>query len=311
LLVMAGSWYAVHNKLLPLRKPAPLAVGAAALPTIASEATVSPAASAPSRSETRTRPISSTRSEVHCTGPGTAAAKTEVARLQHAIATGRVETESRTGVAVTDQVSGVSCGANDRSHFRSASIIKATTVATLLWQAASDGRNLTSTEQGWAERAITVSDNDAESALWRHVGGAAGVSEFLAAAGMTNTFPGASGAWGLTQVTAEDQARLLAALTRPGLLSASARSYELGLMRQVAPDQAWGISTAAEEGTDTVALKNGWLPYPTLWVVNSIGYITGPGHRYTLVVLTDGSNSMQAGIDGVQSIADKIGDVIG
>ncbi len=310
LVVVAGSSQMLRSRFQP-RHPIPMAGGLIAKlgPTTVLPSSPTPTTVA-SPSRTLAATVSSTLSRVHCTGPGTAAALSEAAALQNAIAAGRAGTATRTGVAVADQVSGVSCGANDRSRFRSASIIKVTTVATMLWQADREGREPTTTERSWAKRAITVSDNDAQSALWQHVGSSTGVSEFLEAAAMTRTIPGTGGAWGLTQVTAEDQARLLGVLTRPGLLSEQSRSYELGLMRQVESDQAWGVSAAAEDTGESVALKNGWLVYPSLWVVNSIGYITGSGHRFTLVVLSEGSSTMAAGISAAESIADSIGDVI-
>ena len=41
-------------------------------------------------------------------------------------------------------------------------------------------------------------------------------------------------------------------------------------MSQVIPAQRWGVPAGARPGV-TVHVKNGWLPDPRLWVVNSIG----------------------------------------
>ena len=53
----------------------------------------------------------------------------------------------------------------------------------------------------------------------------------------------------------------------------------------------------------TVHRKNGWLPDPQLWVVNSIGAFTSDDGVYEIVVLTQGNPTMDDGIATVQGIA--------
>jgi hypothetical protein len=152
---------------------------------------------------------------------------------------------------------------------------------------------------------ITESDNDAATDLWNDVGPAA-MRQFLSRAKMTQTVPGAGGYWGLTQVTARDQMKLLRLLTAPNaVLSPAARSYELALMARVDPAQRWGISAGAPAGM-TVALKNGWLPTGAAgWQINSIGCVSGPPARrqYCLVVLTGGNPTMAYGVQTVGAVA--------
>ena len=257
--------------------------------------------------------VSSLRTSVQgvsCTGPATPAAVLAARRLQQGIAAAVRSSPARIAAAVQDWTTGVRCSYRGTAQFDSASIIKATTLAALLWQAQRAGRGLTAAEQEWAEEAITESDNDAQTALWNDVGGARGVQRFLAAAGMTTTTAAGAGLWGLTQVSAQDQVTLLRALARGGVLTAASRRYQLGLMRDVTPSQRWGVPDGAPAGT-TVAVKNGWLPDATGWHINSIGYVTGTGHEYAMAVLSDGSDSMQDGVEAVQAVARAIHSALG
>jgi hypothetical protein len=156
---------------------------------------------------------------------------------------------------------------------------------------------------------ITESDNDAATDLWNDVGPVA-MRQFLNLAKMTQTVPGTGGYWGLTQVTAGDQMKLLHLLTTAnGVLSRAARAYELGLMARVDPAQRWGISAGVPAGM-TVELKNGWLPIGAAgWQINSVGCVSakaaqGAGRReYCLVVLTDDNPTMAYGVQTVSAVA--------
>lgn len=298
----AQGWRAVLGR---IGSPARTGVSHASTLLVTPDLTASMPAAA-SETQPPAPTAASTRLGVHCTGPGTEPGRAAVARLQQAISAARAQAEGRTAVRVVDAMGRISCGANDLDHFDSASIIKATTVATMLWRADTEGRDLTDTEQDLARLSITLSDNDAQSALWTRVGGAAGVQAFLTAAGMRHTVPDPGAEWGLSQVTAADQAVLLRAITSPGLLSAQSRAYLLALMRQVSAAQRWGVPAAAGEGS-RVAVKNGWLPIEGGWVINSIGYVSGAEQRFTLVILSDGNTTMASGVSTVEGIAAGIG----
>jgi hypothetical protein len=72
-------------------------------------------------------------------------------------------------------------------------------------------------------------------------------------------------------------------------------------MADVIPAQRWGVPAGAGPGV-TLHVKNGWLPVPQLWVINSIGAFTSDD-VYTMVVLTQDNPAMVGGIDLVQSVA--------
>ncbi|MFJ2701969.1 serine hydrolase [Streptomyces sp. NPDC087428] len=211
--------------------------------------------------------------------------------------------KSTTAVALQDRTTGTTCTLRSTSKYDSASVVKATVLATLLWDSAKHNRHLTQRETTLSTAMITKSDNNATTGLWKQLG-AAKVAAFLKAAGMTHTTPGSGGYWGLTQITAQDEQRLLSLLTaKNSVLSDNARAYELGLMRKVIPAQRWGTPAGAP-ATATVQLKNGWLQRATHgWRVHSIGAFTGNGHDYVLTVLTQDNKTMSDGVNTIQAVA--------
>ena len=213
---------------------------------------------------------------------------------------GRADTVA---VTVRDQVSGVTCALHPGWHFDSASVVKATVMAAVLRRAQEQRRDLTARERAELDAMITCSDNDAATALWNDLGRDR-FAAFLALAGMTSTLPGHADYWGLTQITATDEMRLLDVLTdRQDVLSARWRAYALGLMARVIPEQRWGAPFGAPPGV-TARNKNGWLPRATRgWRVHSLGILTGAGRNYRMAVLTDDNPTMDYGVDTVQRVA--------
>ncbi|GAA1354949.1 serine hydrolase [Streptomyces beijiangensis] len=211
--------------------------------------------------------------------------------------------KSTVAVGVYDRTTKTTCSLRLDTKCDSASVVKATVLATLLWDHKKTNKYLTSRETGLATAMITKSDNNATTALWKQLG-VAKVKGFLKAAGMTHTVPGSGGYWGLTQITVRDEQRLLSLLTaKNSVLSDNSRSYELGLMRKVIASQKWGTPAGAP-GSATVQVKNGWLQRSTHgWRVHSIGAFTGKGHNYTISVLTQDNKTMQDGVNTIQAVA--------
>jgi beta-lactamase class A len=200
----------------------------------------------------------------------------------------------------------VGCWLHDRRHFDSASVVKVTILGALLRKALDQHRYLTSTEADEAYAMITRSDNDAASALWDELGHGY-LQHFLDLAGMTQTVLGPDGYWGLTQITAYDQIKLLRLLLNKNpVLDRASRRYARSLMAQVIPSQRWGVPAGAPAGL-TVHVKNGWLPRPTHgWRIHSIGFFTGSGAGYSIVVLTQDNPTMDYGVSTIQRIARAI-----
>ncbi|QMU73769.1 serine hydrolase [Streptacidiphilus sp. P02-A3a] len=213
---------------------------------------------------------------------------------------GRTDTVA---ITVRDRVSGVTCALHASRHFDSASVVKATVMAAVLRRAQEQRRELTAWEASQLRAMITYSDNDAATALWGDLGRAR-FAAFLELAGMTDTVPGYADYWGLTQITATDEMRLLDVLTdRQDVLSAHWRAYALGLMAEVVAEQRWGAPYGAPAGV-TAHNKNGWLPRATRgWRVHSLGIFTGAGRDYRMAVLTDDNPTMDYGVDTIQRVA--------
>ena len=223
------------------------------------------------------------------------------ARLSRQIARALHRLSATVGIAAADPEEGIRCRYHQWREFHSASVIKVITLCALLHQLR--GReNLSSYQADLAQAMITESDNAAQDALWNEVGMTA-LQRFLTAAGMNHTELGTDDYWGLTEVNAHDELRLLQLLiTRNTVLDAASRRYALALMAEVVPDQRWGVSAGVPPDV-TVHLKNGWLPDPDLWDVNSIGDFTRHDLDYSIVILTSGNPNMAYGVATVERVA--------
>ncbi|MFI5754565.1 serine hydrolase [Streptomyces sp. NPDC051569] len=214
--------------------------------------------------------------------------------------------KSTTALAVYDRTTNTRCALRATQKFDSASVVKVTVLATLLWDAKKTNRYLTQREISLATAMITKSDNNATSALWKQLG-LTKIKGFLKAAGMTRTVPGTGGYWGLTQITADDEQRLLTLVTAKNtVLSDNARAFIQERMRKVVASQRWGVPAGAPK-TATVELKNGWLSRSTHgWRVHSVGAFTGKGHDYLISVLTDDNKTMNDGVNTIQAVAKAV-----
>ncbi|MFF0788005.1 serine hydrolase [Streptomyces spiralis] len=225
------------------------------------------------------------------------------AKLQKDITAAMAGRKGTIAVGLRDRSTDTTCTLRESSAYDSASVVKVTVLATLLWDAKKHNRYLTDREATLAKAMITKSDNDATSSLWKQLG-LTKVKGFLAAAGMTQTKPGADGYWGLTQITVRDEQKLLGLITaRNSVLSDNSRAYILKLMGQVVSSQRWGTPAGAPSSV-AVHVKNGWLQRATHgWRVHSVGTFNGAGHDYMITVLTQDNSTMDYGVTTIQNIA--------
>ncbi|MYQ46916.1 hypothetical protein GTW40_17955 [Streptomyces sp. SID4985] len=228
------------------------------------------------------------------------------AKLTKDITAALAQRKGSVALGVYDRSTGTTCSLRATSAYDSASTVKVTVLATLLWDAKKHNRYLTSTESTLAKAMITQSDNTATSKLWKQLG-LTKVKGFLAAAGMTRTTPGANGYWGLTQINVTDEQKLLKLVTAKNtVLSDSSRAYILKLMGQVVSSQRWGTPAGAPS-TVAVHVKNGWLQRATHgWRVHSLGTFNGAGHDYMITVLTQDNSTMDYGVTTIQTVAKAI-----
>jgi len=208
------------------------------------------------------------------------------------------------GLEETDTGTGITCTYHAAWHFYAASAIKATILAALLRKAQEQHRQLTASEKSLAWLMITQSDNDAATALWNDVG-FSHMQHFLNLAKMSQTK--LAQAWGLSLLTAHDEALLLTLLSGPNrILSEASRVYAQYLMSHVVASQRWGVPAGAPR-TVKVHVKNGWLPYPVSsdWEINSIGFFTSrhPYRVYLIAMLTHANPSMAYGIETIEGAA--------
>ncbi|MCX5226732.1 serine hydrolase [Streptomyces sp. NPDC006553] len=227
-------------------------------------------------------------------------------KLQRDITAALATRAGTVAVGLRDRTTNTTCTLRATTAYDSASVVKVTVLATLLWDAKKTNRYLTARESSLATAMITKSDNAATTALWNQLG-VTKVKGFLAAAGMTRTVPGSGGYWGLTRINVTDEQRLLSLITaRNTVLSDNSRAYILKLMGQVVTSQRWGTPAGAPSSV-TKQVKNGWLQRATRgWRVHSIGTFKGGGHDYTISVLTDGNSTMTYGVNTIQAVAKVI-----
>lgn len=227
-------------------------------------------------------------------------------KLQRDITAALANRSGTVAVGLYDRTTKTTCTLRATSAYDSASVVKVTVLATLLWDAKKHNRYLTDRESTLAKAMITQSDNDATSALWRQLG-MTKIKGFLAAAAMTKTVPGADGYWGLTQINVTDEQKLLKLVTAKNtVLSDNSRAYILKLMNQVTSSQRWGTPAGAPSSV-TVHVKNGWLQRSTHgWRVHSLGTFNGGGHDYMMSVLTHGNSTMSYGVTTIQNVAKAI-----
>ncbi len=213
-------------------------------------------------------------------------------------------------VGVSDVSTGVTAVYGGRLGFHTASIVKVDILAGLLLAGQRAGTPLSDGNADLAAQMIETSSDDAATDLWTALGAGGGLATADASLGLRRTTPGPGDYWGLTTTTAGDQLRLLRALaTAHSPLDARSRDYELDLMRHVISGQNWGVSAAASPGS-VLAIKDGWLPDPSLWVVNSIGVVDHDGQRLLMVVLSSGQPTEAAGIAQDQAAARAAADWI-
>jgi beta-lactamase class A len=217
----------------------------------------------------------------------------------------------RIAATVTDLTTGRAYRYHRSERVATASTVKVEILMALLL--ATPWHGLDAETRDNAGEMIRLSDNDATDTLWARIGQAEGLEQAGERLGLRDT-TAVDGrcldiyCWGITETSADDQVRLLKQLvTDKGPLKAADHQAVLGLMRQVAPDQKWGISAGACKG-DQISIKDGWLHHVSndKWVIGSIGLIGGHGHTYALAVLTEDNPSMEAGIAKTEDVTKHI-----
>jgi hypothetical protein len=226
--------------------------------------------------------------------------------LTSAVAADVAQDDDHVAIAVDDLSNGQFAAYNGNDQdFDTASIVKVDILATLLYQSQQQSSQMTSYEQSLATTMIENSNNDSASALYDDDGESAGIDAANKSFGLTETAVGTDGYWGLTTTTTDDQIQLLRQVfTSQTVLTPASQDYIRGLMSQVESDQQWGVPSAADSGT-AFYVKNGWLPNPDLWEINSIGEVTHDGQRMLIAALSSDNETEDGGISLIEGIIGK------
>ncbi len=206
-------------------------------------------------------------------------------------------------VAIYEYESGRAWSYHPEKQYLEASLVKVPILLTLLREATEEDRELTAEEEQLAELMICQSDNAATDELYALTGGAEELQRTYGLLGVTGTE--ATEIWGANETNAEDQLRIATAVARGvDWIRGGLQDYAAGLLENVVPEQAWGISAGILNPLAEVGLKNGWLQDDFLaWNVGSLGFVAGAGAEYSIVVLTAGTSSLDEGISVVEGAA--------
>jgi hypothetical protein len=169
-------------------------------------------------------------------------------------------------------------GLNLNHEFFSASVVKAMLALAVVREARD--RDLTATERGLLHPMITVSDNNAASAVYRRVGGA-GLYRVAGAAHMTRFRD--VGNWADAHITAADQVRLFLRIDK--LAPKRHRTYLRGLLSSIVSWQRWGIAPVAAARDFHIMFKGGWRNN----ISHQVALLERDGQRIALAVLTSGA----------------------
>ncbi|CAM5668481.1 Beta-lactamase class A catalytic domain-containing protein OS=Streptomyces antimycoticus OX=68175 GN=SANT12839_078530 PE=4 SV=1 [Streptomyces antimycoticus] len=205
-------------------------------------------------------------------------------------------------ISLRDHATHTRCTLRANQRFDSASVVKATVLGTLLWDAQRHHRPLTKGEKTLAKAMITKSDNASTSKLWKKLK-ATRVKAFLRAAGMDATVPGENGYW-----ASPDHRE------RPGAAPGPDHPPEHGAERRLPPlhplAHGQGHPRAAlghpcrcpGRGADPGEERLAGAVHARLAGAQH-RRVTGGGRDYTLTVLTQDNRTMKAGVATIEAVA--------
>jgi hypothetical protein len=204
----------------------------------------------------------------------------------------------RVSFAVVDEDGRLRGSHLDRVH-NSASVVKVMFMVALLREPEVRHDALTASEKHLLGPMIKRSDNQAATAIYSRVGEAA-LRELARDAGMRHF--SIQPLWGLTTITAAEQARFLYRLER--FIPRRHRGYALHLLTRIVASQRWGIPPVAPRGWK-LHFKGGWSGAPS-WRVNQVMLLRDPPRRFSLAILTREQPSLGYGERTIEGVADRL-----
>jgi beta-lactamase class A len=187
--------------------------------------------------------------------------------------------------------------------FDSASVIKAMLMVAYLNQPGVRHRGLNDSDRDLLRPMITRSDNATAERVYEKVGNK-GLDRVAHRAGMKKFTP--SSTWGLSRITARDQAWFMYRITR--YIADRHVRYAMHLLKSIVPSQRWGIAQEVPPGWK-IYFKDGFVPDGSTgrWKINQVALLRNPpGRKLAIVVLTRGNPTAGYGHATVRGVADRL-----
>jgi hypothetical protein len=185
-------------------------------------------------------------------------------------------------------------------RFDSASVVKAMLMVAYLRQGGVRHRGLTGADRRLLVPMIRHSANGPASEIYRRVGAHA-LHRIANEAHMKHFSTQAI--WGLSQITASDQARFMYTLER--YIPKRHRDFALRLLTRIVERQRWGIPPASPQGW-RIHFKGGWAPNSAGWKINQVALLTDGDRRLAVTVLTRGNPDPSYGHKTVLGVARRL-----
>jgi beta-lactamase class A len=191
-------------------------------------------------------------------------------------------------------------GYKAQRRFHSASVIKAMLMVSYLRRPSVRGRRLDAHDRSLLRPMITRSDNTTATEVYDTVGNV-GLDRLARAAHMRRFQPNV--VWGLSEITARDQAFYFYRLAR--FIPARHRHYAFHLLSHIVSYQRWGVPPAKPKGWK-VYFKGGFIPAADGWRINQVARLRRGRRKLGLAVLTHGNPSEYYGAKTVEGVTARV-----
>jgi hypothetical protein len=221
---------------------------------------------------------------------------TTAARIKDAQRYARAR-QGEVAFAVLDERTNRVRGLRRTTRFRSASVVKAMMLISVLRRA--PDRRLTKAEKARLRPMVTKSDNATASAIYAQIG-AHGLRRVARAAGMHKFSPARP--WGVSQITAADQVRFFLRIDK--LVPRRHRRYARKLLSSITKGQRWGIAPVARRRKLKAFFKGGWVT----GITHQVALLERKRDRarIAVAVLTRNSPSMAYGEATIEGVAARL-----
>lgn len=191
-------------------------------------------------------------------------------------------------------------GHKARREFHSASALKAMLMVSYLRRESVRHRRLNAADKALLGPMILRSDNATANAVYGIVG-SDGLRRLARAAKMRDFHPDI--VWGLTRISAADQAFFMYRLRR--FIPRRHRRYAFHLLSHIVSYQRWGIPPAKPRGW-RVYFKGGFVAAAGGWRINQVARLTRGKRKLGLAVLSQGNPTLEYGAKTVQGVTARL-----